>query len=169
MKIQDAAKILNLSGQFNSDDVKKAYRKACSKYHPDRNPAGEEMMKLVNEAYDDLKNYVDSNESNTESYDFDSSCYASELNDALNAIIGIEGLTIEVCGAWVWVTGDTKPHKEILKENNFKWARKKQAWNFRPSDWKSSSRGSMALDDIRERHGSKIVTGQGQKKLQGAA
>ena len=40
MKIQDAAKILNVSGHVTPKDIKAAYRKAAMKYHPDRNPAG---------------------------------------------------------------------------------------------------------------------------------
>ena len=51
----DAAKILGLSGEITPEIAKKAHRTACKKYHPDINAAGEEMMKLVNEAYDVLR------------------------------------------------------------------------------------------------------------------
>lgn len=64
------------------------------------------------------------------------------------------GLTIEVCGSWVWVSGDTKPHKEALKESGFKWAPKKEMWHFRPSDHKSFNRGNWSMGKIREEHGS---------------
>lgn len=57
MDMRDACKILELSGVINADDIKKAYRKACMKYHPDRNPSGEHMMKLVNAAYAVLKDH----------------------------------------------------------------------------------------------------------------
>ena len=46
MKITDAAKILDMTGTITPDAAKEAYRKAAKKYHPDRNPAGAEMMKL---------------------------------------------------------------------------------------------------------------------------
>ena len=57
MDMRDACKILELSGVINAEDIKKAYRKACMKYHPDRNPSGEHMMKLVNAAYAVLKDH----------------------------------------------------------------------------------------------------------------
>lgn len=28
-------------------------------------------------------------------------------------------LSIEVCGSWIWVSGDTKPHAKLLKELGF--------------------------------------------------
>ena len=57
MHIYDAAKILGLSGDVTPEIIKTAYREASKKYHPDINPAGGEMMKLVNAAYDVLKEY----------------------------------------------------------------------------------------------------------------
>jgi len=52
MNIYDAAKILGLSGSLKPQETKTAYRAAYKKYHPDINPAGEDMMKVINEAYD---------------------------------------------------------------------------------------------------------------------
>jgi curved DNA-binding protein CbpA len=80
MTLSDAAKILCLSGAITPKDVKKAYRAAALKYHPDKNPAGEEMMKLINEAFDVLKSF----EGELEQQSDDD--YSEALNDALNAI-----------------------------------------------------------------------------------
>lgn len=148
MNIYDAAKILGLTGELDPKTVKAAYRAACKKYHPDLNPAGDEMMKLVNAAFDALKDYTGKIEQEQSQQH-----YGDHLNDALNAVLGLSGLVIEICGAWLWVTGDTKPHKEALKEAGFKWASKKKAWYFRPEDYRSRSRGSSSLDDIREKYG----------------
>ena len=151
MKINDAAKILGLSGAVTPAMVKDAYRLAAKTYHPDHNPAGMEMMKLVNAAYDVLRDYAGDLEGEA---DPATGTYPEALNDALNAIIGLDGLMIEVCGAWVWVTGQTRQHKETLKGAGFRFASKKKAWYFRPEDWRSSSRGRYSLDDIRGKYGS---------------
>lgn len=148
----DACKVLNITGEYNPDIVKLAYRKACKQYHPDRNPAGLEMMKLVNQAYDALKN-----ESGDSVVTVDSKDYGSEICNALNAIIDL-GLTIELCGAWAWISGDTKPHKEILKSNGFRWASKKKLWYFRPADARVFSTGKKSMSEIREKYGSKTVS-----------
>lgn len=159
MKREDAAKILGLNGNLDFDTIKAAYRRACSKFHPDRNPAGEEMMKAVNEAWETLKDFQGQVDAGLQGFD-------DALNAILNELVTMAGLIVEVCGAWVWVTGDTKAHKEKLGKNGLGlyWASKKCAWYFRPEDWKSSSKGAWSLDTIREKHGSKIVAG-GQKLI----
>jgi len=154
MIISDALSILSLAAGASPDEVAKAYRAAALKYHPDVNPAGEEMMKLVNAAYEALTApgvNTSAKEYDAQSDPFD---YGDALNAALNAIINCGGLEIEVCGAWVWVGGDTFPHKATLKGAGFRWASKKKLWNFRPANWRSKSRGAMPMHDIRETYGS---------------
>jgi hypothetical protein len=164
MKLEDAAKILNLTGNVTPEIVKKAYRRASSKYHPDKG-GSVEMMQAVNQAYDALKEYsgkLDAGEDN----------YSELLNEAINAIVNLEGIEIEVCGAWVWVTGKTKQHAKALgrKEGGagFYYASKKKAWYYRPADWKSVSRGNFSLDDIRATHGSQTVKGKRSHMLASA-
>ncbi len=155
----DAAKILGLSGEITPELAKQAHRKACKKYHPDINPAGEEMMKLVNEAYSILQDFTGNvREQQTE--------YGEQLNDALNAILNLSGLFIEICGAWIWVSGNTIAHKNILKASGFKWAHKKKAWYFRPEQYRSKGRGQSSMDDIREKYGSNRPKGMGHDRLQ---
>lgn len=155
MIIKDAAKILNITGKVTKEEIKKAYRLACKKYHPDLNSAGLEMMQLVNAAYDELKSFEGS--IGNDDVIFEESEYSEEINNALNAIIHYDDLEIEICGSWVWVGGNTRDHKETLKMSGFKWANRKKMWNFRPDDWKSSSRGNYSMDNIRDSHGSKTV------------
>ncbi|MCK0070721.1 J domain-containing protein [Kordiimonas laminariae] len=155
----DAAKILGLSGNISPEQAKKAHREACKKYHPDINPAGEKMMKLVNEAYSVLQDFTgDVKEQQTE--------YGEQLNAALNAILNLSGLFVEVCGAWVWVTGNTIQHKATLKAAGYKWANKKKAWYFRPEEYRSRGRGQSSLEEIRAKYGSSKPQGTGHDRLQ---
>ena len=149
MKTSDAAKILDLDGDITPETVKTAYKAAAMKYHPDRNPAGLEMMKIINVAYDTLKDFT-----GTIDAELSDQNYPEALNTAINAIINLEGLLIEICGAWIWVTGNTREHKETLKANGYRFASKKKAWNFRPDNWKSASRGTTEMDSIRFKYGS---------------
>lgn len=167
----EVAMIVKLRADCNWDgiqfEIQQYYRKACSKYHPDRNPAGLETMKLVNAAYEALQCPIVSNmwdksidgddEVNTDNL-------GDEMNTALNAVIGL-GLTIEICGSWIWVSGDTKLHKEILKASGYHWAPKKIMWHWRPVDYKSYSRGKYTMDDIRTAHGTTTVKPKLHKQL----
>lgn len=170
MNIKDALAILGLSASADPDAIKTAYRKACIKYHPDRNPAGLEMMntqkagtRAVNVAYQFLHDlgYNGAERPINEEVNSD---FGDLLNAAINAVIGLAGISIEVCGAWVWVTGDTKHHKDTLKAAGYWWAPKKTAWYFRPPDHKSRNKGEWDLDKIRDTYGSTSVNHEVQAR-----
>jgi curved DNA-binding protein CbpA len=156
MNINTALSILGLeAGQHTAKEIKAAYKKACLKYHPDRNPAGAEMMQAINEAWVTLKDLKEAKtDSDNAGYD---SAFSDKLSEALNAVINL-AVDIEVCGSWIWVTGDTYQYKDIIKAAGYRWAKKKAAWYFRPEEENTKRRGgSWSMDKIRGNHGSKKV------------
>jgi curved DNA-binding protein CbpA len=56
MDRKDYYKVLTVSETASADDIKKAYRNLAFRYHPDKNPGSEELMKEINEAYAVLSN-----------------------------------------------------------------------------------------------------------------
>ena len=190
MKVQDALNILNVTESIITKEIiKSAYSTACLKYHPDHHgKAGEEMMKLVNVAYGVIKKLLRTDffdtfrnaqqrsnakqeqrtnqeskdrQTNDEGFAYD---FGEEIFNALKFIFGLhyDGLVVELCGNWLWITGDTKPVKDKIKDyrnqednNRFRWCRKKVAWSYRPEEWKSSNRRAWSMDQIRAGHGSR--------------
>jgi DnaJ-class molecular chaperone len=49
--LEDFYDILGVSKSATKDEIKKAYRKLANKYHPDKNPNGDEQFKKIAEAY----------------------------------------------------------------------------------------------------------------------
>lgn len=166
MKLSDALNTLGIepNGKIEAEQVFKAYKAAAFKYHPDRNPAGLEMMKLINDARDSLleMNFPIEVEEGHKVTD-----YGQEISDALNKIITFVDIEIEICGSWVWVTGETKSYKEQFKEAGFKFSGKKVAWYFRPASDKRRYFGSnkRSMDDIRASYGSSRVKTKAGKRL----
>ncbi|MGD1336137.1 hypothetical protein ACP6H1_27465 [Vibrio harveyi] len=75
----------------------------------------------------------------------------------LNAVLAMEGVTVEVCGNWIWLSGETRQHKEALKELGCRWGSKKKMWFYRPADYKKVSRKEYDMTQIRDMHGSQIL------------
>lgn len=163
MNIQEALNVFGLSGELTEKDIKKAYKRLAIKYHPDKNPLGGELMKAVNAAFDFLMaNFekVNQYQSADENAHYN---YGEELENVLNILSGLLGVIYEVIGNWVWISGDTREHKETLKEMGCKWASKKKQWFYRPEEHKSSyNRREHSIDEIREMYGT-----AGQRKAAG--
>lgn len=154
MNIQEALNVFGLSGELTEKEIKTAYKKLALKYHPDRNPLGSELMKAVNTAFDFLIANIDKInqfQSPDENARYN---YGEELENVLNVLSGLSGVIYEVIGNWVWISGETREHKEVLKALGCKWASKKKQWFYRPDEYKASrNRKEHSIDEIREMYG----------------
>ena len=161
MNINDALNIFNLKGKVSKKELKKAYLSLSLKYHPDRNPAAAHTMKLINVAYQylqELKEEVIQPES-----DFKANNYSEKFHNVLRQLFELQNdknsnITIEICSQWIWITGKTKPHAKKLgrKEGIGCYFSRKDGgcWYYRPEEYKSKSRKSHSMEEIRTRHGS---------------
>lgn len=153
MTIQQAIEILKPEAH-TVESLKKAYRAAAKLYHPDINPNGLELMKLVNAAMDLLTSGFDS-------WSMDSNEPGEEtpLTEALQAIFDrikhCIGIKAEICGTWLWVTGNTRPYKELFKEIGLKWSAPKCSWYWHEPGYRKHSRRTFDLESIRTMWGSR--------------
>lgn len=168
MTLQEALNVFNLSGEITAESIKATYKKLSLKYHPDRNPAGNDMMKLINAAYEWLNRNADrisQGFSHTEgAYD-----YAEQFGGVLEQLRALDGLELEIIGNWIWITGETKANKEALKEIGCRFSAKKVCWYFRPEEHRSrNNRKSHSMDEIRDMHGSQgRESSNGRSRVQG--
>ena len=142
------------------EELKKQYKKLCFKYHPDisKEANANGTMKKVNSEYDELfdklKNVFKNQKGKVYTNSKPVSETPEEFRNIINALIGLEGIEVELIGRWIWVIGNTKPHKQKLKELNFRWCKKKVAWSWHRAEDSTISKGNYTLSEIREKYGS---------------
>lgn len=140
-----------------AEELKKEYRKLAAKLHPDNNPGKDTtkdfqaMQAEFEKAFDHLKNVHVNKDGET--YEKESTETAREFMDLINKLLHFEGVEVELCGSWIWCTGNTKAYKEELKALSFRWSSNKKAWYFHREPYRRRSKNSMSLDDIRSMYG----------------
>lgn len=139
----------------NLDDLKKEYYKLAKKHHPDVGGSEEDMKEIIAE-YEMLFNKMHASGGSAE-YTADSSNnyeVPHNLVDAINRLIHIQGIELEICGRWIWITGDTYSVRDKLKDAGCRWAPKKKMWYWRPDDFSGSYHKPLDMERIRFLHGS---------------
>jgi len=82
--------------------------------------------------------------------------YSSEvMTQIAKQIYNLPGIKLEICGAWLWVSGNTREHATELKAAGLKYASKKQMWFYagKPA-W---TKFHKPMDEIRSKYGSKNI------------
>ncbi|MCL2004088.1 MAG: molecular chaperone DnaJ [Oscillospiraceae bacterium] len=138
------------------EELKAAYRKLAFQHHPDRGGSNE-AMKAVNNEYDalfpKLKNVHKTKSGETYTAKNPTAETAEHFKDLIAELMRMDGITIEIIGCFVWVTGDTKPNRDRLKALGFKWSQNKTAWYLAPDDYRKRSRKDYSMDTIRTMYG----------------
>lgn len=146
------------------EEVKKLYRQLAMANHPDKGGDLETMQKINNDYAYTIAHIVEQGNYTEERAEREMNA-SQAYKDAIDKIIHLDGIIIELCGFWIWVTGNTKPHKDALKAAGYFWAHKKAAWYFRTEEYKVKSRYKMSLDQIRKKYGSQTVQGKNRDEL----
>lgn len=136
-----------LNRQYKTvEELKKHYRELSKQYHPDINPEGLEIMKTINNEFEELFNIINKSEET-----------AKQFIDIINNIIDLD-ITIEIIGSWIWLSGNTYNYKDIIKENGFRWASKKKMWYYNPDEsYKKRSKKELSIEDIKSKYGFETI------------
>lgn len=144
------------------EDLKKEYRKLAFQFHPDITKDDGEIMKEINNQYDEATIRIGKELHKNYSID-------NEFKDIITALIKLkmENVTIEICGIFIWLTGNTKPYcKELGKDGlGLHWANKKKAWYWKPSWYYMVKHEEWDLNKIRSVYGSTSVKQDQQNDL----
>lgn len=122
------------------------------KYHPDLNKEDTtEIMQEINSQYYVLFTKVKNlfSNANGEIYEKDNPENTDDFKNILNKIITFKNCHIEIIGNWLWVSGNTKYYKEILKNLKFKWINNKKAWAYYQEKYYKKTNKIYTLDELR--------------------
>ena len=151
-----------------AEQLKTQYRALAMIHHPDRNGNVAIMQEINNQfakLFEQLKNTHDN--ANGERYTTQASTAETSADyiNVISRLIHFDGITIEIIGRFIWISGDTKPIKDILKELGFKWHSKKAMWYLSYPGYQRKSRRNMSIDEIRNMFGSETVESKPAQRL----
>lgn len=150
------------------EELRKQYKELLKRYHPDNASGSTAACQEINAEYSRLfKHLKDKHESGNASKD--KADFNMHLDKALRAmlekIVNLDGLQIEICGSWIWLSGNTYQHKSILKALGFSWASNKKMWYWHDESYVKTSRKTMSIQAIRDLYGSMEVETKMQARL----
>jgi len=103
------------------EDIKREYRRLAWLHHPDRDGGDTATMQRINAEYEMALKRCDGQTSQgsdgkDHTYHYDQK-KERDLIDKINELLSLklEDINIWLVGTWLWIDGDTKPHREALK------------------------------------------------------
>lgn len=159
----------------SKEQLRNEWKTLAKKYHPDLNKGiDDSTMKAINAEYDIL--VARFNESECADVDYKGQYSASDLNELekellaqIVKVIGLENVTIEIIGTWLWISGDTFAVKEYLMSIGFKFSGSKKAWYWFSGieNMKKKPRYSFCknLDEVKSKHSHTKVENEKRTKV----
>ena len=151
------------------NSLRSAYKKLLIKFHPDNNREDTTVqMQEINAEYDLLfqrlkhtyersESYAKQTDRQKQSYDWKKDKQIRAIITALSKFTGIE---IELCGTWVYVRGNTYPHRKELKALGLRFNPHKGCWIIHFDDYYQYHKNPVSMSYIRDKYGSVIINTQ---------
>ncbi|MFR2570168.1 MAG: molecular chaperone DnaJ [Clostridia bacterium] len=147
----------------SKEDAKKLYKKLAFKHHPDKG-GDVEIMKAINNEFDEfIKNFKDNKKDSKKEYEFKSSTY----RNLIEKLIKFDNITIDIVGYFIWITGNTYPIKEELKQLGFKYSRNKKSWYTAPKEYmenRTNYKKRYSMNEIKNKYGCTSIKSEGGYK-----
>lgn len=150
------------------EELKKEYRRLCKALHPD-NGGNIEAFKEMQKAFEEAGKTTAWNtytNSKGETYTKETTETPVDFMNIVNELINLHGVQLEICGTWLWVTGNTKEHKEIIKGTGCRYSKNKQAWYYHKEPYRKRSKKKLSMQDIRNMYGSETIKKEEKKAIE---
>jgi hypothetical protein len=148
------------------DEIHTLYRQLAMQHHPDHGVDTSTMQEINIQYADALTRAQLGNERSRQAaaHTAGKKTYADfhDLDDVFQVLTRkimfildlSSNLQVELTGAWLWIHGDTRPVKEELKAEGFRWAPDKKLWFY--AGVPTFNRQRRSMDEIRGMYGSHI-------------
>ena len=144
--------------------LKAAYRTACLKHHPDKG-GDVEIMKLVNAAYDFLKNCSTWWTGEQARAAKRTKPLTETMQEKINTLRELAGVNLEIIGSWLWASGLTFHHVQALKDLGMKFSGNKKAWYYHEDKYRKKSKKELDFDKMRSLFGSETIDNEPSKSI----
>lgn len=151
------------------NELKAAYKRLAMENHPDR--GGDlRTMQAINMEYDAMFERLQAAHNRKaerpDSKERRSTEKAEAFRNVVAALIRLKGLDIELCGAWLWIGGETYENREALKAAGCMYSRSKKKWYWRHAeDGARWSKGRATMGEIRRKYGSEKLYGVNRDEI----
>ena len=141
------------------EDLKAEYRRLVKLHHPDMG-GDTETMQAINDEHDRVFEILKKQHNASADEYHQTTETAEEFRTLINELLKLSGVIVELCGNWVWLSGNTKEHKEALKALGCRWSQNKQMWYWRhPEEGRKHYKGHKDMNSIRAKYGSQVFHG----------
>ena len=141
-----------------AEELRREFHKLAKELHPDNGGDAEvfkEMKAEFGNAWANVGNTYTNKEGQT--YQKEQNMTAAQFADIIEKMIHWTDCTIEICGSWLWISGNTYSHRAELKALHFGYSSNKKAWYFHEGSYHKKSSRKFNMDDIRSMFGSESV------------
>ena len=147
------------------EECKKMYKKLAFKYHPDRGGDTDTMKEINNEFDWIMKNgiFKSAKKDAKKDYDFNT----SQFKDIIEQLIKFDNIIIDIVGCFIWVSGNTYPVKEELKQLGFRYSKNKKSWYIAPAEYmqnRKSYKRQYSMEEIKNKYGCTTINSKGGYK-----
>lgn len=148
------------------NEVKAEYKILAKQYHSDVSGYDTTaIMQEINKEYSYAIAKI-AKGGNLSTEDIESEILNAEAyKNAVSVVTNLPGITVELCGGWLWIGGNTYPVRNALKEAGFYFASAKKMWYFRTAEYAVRSHKSHSIDEIRTKYGSQVIGNHYATKL----
>lgn len=116
-------------GCKTAEEGKQLYRELVRKFHPDNGGTGDEIKEINNEFrlwWDRYKDIHTNSAGETYRAKESTTETAEEFIDIIRNLSGLSGIDVELCGSWLWISGNTYPVKDQLLSFGCRWSKGKK-------------------------------------------
>jgi len=151
------------AGCETTADIKSLYRKLAMQYHPDRG-GDDATMAEINIQYERTlcgrHGATETGADGSEHTYYYNAEHERAVMDKLAELLRMQlpGCEIWLIGKWLWVKGETKPVKDLLKAAGLRWHGERLAWYYKPYEYRTRYNEKVDFDGLADYYGARMFT-----------